>query len=304
MLISCQDKYGNECSLRPPSNTRRSLFALQNATHNESEKPKINGTDEINNSFGKQNASTLPRDIDPTVPYCEDKEFTFKYNISFSNSANENVASAKEIVHFVKARNGVQKDLYSDIATVFLSLGSTLVLDSTESLNICSNMRAYKSLITLDLQNVEFDEAFDVFSEDLTIDDATDERQCENIRSYLGFERDNIDDYEVCRTFEDIKCDYSQGKGDESVELLQNRPKGGKIPDFEGFEFKEQTFAGLQFEGNEFEGFEFEGFDPSGQLTFQEVTDIRLERADSREYKTYEVDLSYVFHERDWYVRY
>lgn len=200
-------------------------------------------------------------------------------DVSFSASAHGN--AAKEILHFVKARNGVQTDLYSDIETVSLSVGSTLVITTTESLNFCSNQRVYKSLITLDLQNVEFDEAFDVFSEDLTIDDETEERQCENIRSYLGFERDNIDDYEVCRAFEDIKCDYSEGKGDESIELLQTRAKGGKIPDFEGFEFKEQTFAGFQYGGNEFEGFEFESFDPSGQLTFEEIKKAELESPDS-----------------------
>ena len=284
MLISCQDKCGNECTLPPatPSGRRRSLFTLQNSTHDESEKPKINGTDEIDNSFGQQNASNLPGDDDTTVPFCQDKELIFTYSVSFSASAHGN--AAKEILHFVKARNGVQTDLYSDIETVSLSVGSTLVITTTESLNFCSNQRVYKSLITLDLQNVEFDEAFDVFSEDLTIDDETEERQCENIRSYLGFERDNIDDYEVCRAFEDIKCDYSEGKGDESIELLQTRAKGGKITDFEGFEFKEQTFAGFQYGGNEFEGFEFESFDPSGQLTFEEIKKAELESPDSREY--------------------
>lgn len=250
-----------------PSNTRRSLFAIQNATHDESENPKINGTNQIDNSFGQQNASTLPGNIDTAVSYCQDKEFILSYSISFSESAHEN--ATKEIFHIVKARNGVQTDLYSAVETNSLSLGSTLVITSTESLNLCSNQLVYKSLITLDVQNVEFNEAFDVFSQNMNIEDPSQESQCREVRELLGFDGDYIDDNEICREFTDTKCEFNEKDGASLYgNLGADAARGGTIKDFQGFDFKEQSFNGFAFQEGGFEGFEFEGFDESGNLTF------------------------------------
>lgn len=132
------------------------------------------------------------------------------------------------------------------------------------------------SLITLNLQNADFDEIFDEFSQDLVIQDPSQEEQCQQVREFLGFEPNYIDDYEICREYYDIKCDYENGNADA---LLFDKPRGGKIPDFQGFEFKPASFEGLVFSASEFVGFEFQGFEPSANLTFQELGEVDLEDA-------------------------
>ena len=122
---------------------------------------------------------------------------------------------------------------------------------------------------------------FDEFSQDLFITDASEEAQCQQVREFLGFEPNYVDDYEICREFYDIKCDYENGNTDA---ILFDKPRGGKIPDFQGFEFKPASFDGFVFSASEFVGFEFEGFEPSADLTFQEVEKVEMAEAASRKY--------------------
>lgn len=181
--------------------------------------------------------------------------------------------------------------MYGELGTnqTELSFGSELIVTSTKTVKLCSNDGVYEGLNIIELKNAVFNEAFDAFSEDLVIADpnANSEEECRQAREFLGFEPDYIDDYEICREFEDIKCDYDQGGGDNPFFGNAKAARGGKIPDFVGFEFKEQSFEGFEYEGNEFTGFEFEGsefvgfeftgFEPSEDLTFQEVQAIALE---------------------------
>ena len=88
------------------------------------------------------------------------------------------------------------------------------------------------SLIILNLENADFIEAFDAYTSDLNITDASDEAQCEQVREFLGFDPGYIDDYEVCGEFYDIKCDYEKGNVDTS--FFEEKRKGGTIPDFKG----------------------------------------------------------------------
>lgn len=138
------------------------------------------------------------------------------------------------------------------------------------------------SLVTLDLENADFIEAFDAYTSDLNITDASDEAQCEQVREFLGFEPDYIDDYEICREFYDIKCDYENGNADFEEK------KGGTIPDFKGFEFKPASFDGFVFSDSGFVGFEFEGFEPSPDLTFQAVGELEMSDPNICRYRCWE----------------
>lgn len=141
--------------------------------------------------------------------------------------------------------------------------------------------------------------AFEIFSEDLNITDASDEDQCQNARGLLGFAADYIDDFEICREFYDIKCDYEK-KRDEStsgatIDFSNSNfvaglatPVGGAIPDFQGFTFRPVSFKGFEFDKvDDFVGFEFKGFKRSKDLTFNEVQEVK----GSREYFLSLIDL-------------
>lgn len=53
------------------------------------------------------------------------------------------------------------------------------------------------------------------------IQDASDEEQCQNAREFLGFERDYIDDVEVCERFHEHSCDEVNDLIDEQAEAAQ-----------------------------------------------------------------------------------
>ena len=279
-----------------PPPRQRSLFGY-NSTNSDPiqlPEPQINinnsvpvlaGSDKMNSTYGQNVPSIIANvtTIDPPspAPFCQNKTFTFSFTIAFAKS--KHATATKKITHFVKARNGIQTDLLSDAGAVSeVSNGNALVVTRNESMTLCSNDATMKNLIILDLENVDYNGAFDVFLADLKIDDASDEAQCQQARSFFGFEQDYIDDYEICREIDDLRCEFDS-------ELYETGSEGGKIPDFQGFEFKQQkfegfdfeggNFEGFEFEGDEFEGFEFEGFQPSNDLSFKSVEKIDLEKA-------------------------
>lgn len=188
--------------------------------------------------------------------------------------------------------------MYGELGTnqTELSFGSELIVTSTKTVKLCSNDGVYEGLTIIELENAAFNEAFDAFSEDLVINnpDANSEAECQQVRELLGFEPDYIDDYEICREFEDIKCDYDRGGGDNPFFVDAKSARGGQIPDFVGFEFKEQSFEGFEYEGSvftgfefgesEFVGFEFTGFEPSEDLTFDELVETKLGEVESCKY--------------------
>ena len=289
--------------IAPTDTRRRSLFAIPNATHDESENPEINGTDTINNTYARDappeesynnQTDNLQPPPTPAIPVlnCQTKSLTFTYNVTYAKGNDP--AAIKEITKFIEGRNGIQTDLYGELGTdqIELSFGSELIVNTTKTTKLCSNDGVYEGLNIIELENTAFNEAFDAFSEDLVISDsnANNEAECQQVREFLGFEPDYIDDYEICREFEGIKCDYNQGGEDNPVFDNANAERGGQIPDFEGFEFKEQSFEGFEyegsvftefeFEGSEFVGFEFAGFEASADLIFQEVQKAELTKFD------------------------
>lgn len=221
---------------------------------------------------------------------------TFSYRLSFdhnSSDADDTIAypATKLFTHFVKARNGKQTDLYSHLGNATeVTFGlSPLIINATETIQLCSDDEEYQSLVIFDLQNLDFNEAFDIYSEDLNITDASDEEQCQTARELLGFDADYIDDFEICREFDDVKCDYEK-KRDESNSrgdfvLATPTPFGGAIPDFQGFTFQPISFEGFDFnEVDDFVGFEFKGFKRSKDLAFKEVQQFEMATQISREY--------------------
>ena len=275
LAVSCRDEEGNGCSLPAAvqNTTRRSLSEYNSSMLTEGSFPALDGTDVVNATYKKSHGvlsgSNATSDSSPT---CENKTFTFQYTITFASSAEDQ--SIKDIIHFIKARNGSQTDLFKVLGgiTSLSRDGSPLVIESKESLTLCSNDGVYSSLVTIDLENASFNEAFDVFSKDMLVIDANDEDQCQKVRDLLGFSMDYIDDFEICREFDNIRCEFDKIDGSSVYSRLNtDRIKGGDIPDFRGFEFQPLNFDGFDFEGTEFVGFEFAGFGDAEDLNFVEL---------------------------------
>lgn len=53
------------------------------------------------------------------------------------------------------------------------------------------------------------------------IHDPADEEQCQNAREFIGFERDYIDDVEVCERFHEYSCNEVNDIIDEQAEAAQ-----------------------------------------------------------------------------------
>ena len=66
--------------------------------------------------------------------------------------------------------------------------------------------------------------SFMKFINPLVIKDPRDQSQCENARTGLGHDNDDIDDVEVCDHLEDMLCENSFGAVDEATE------GSGKVP--------------------------------------------------------------------------
>ena len=227
---------------------------------------------------------------------CHLRTLTFSYRLSFDVNASEideiDYPETKIFTHCIKARNGIQDDLYSNLENnteiAFAINVTETTINVTETFELCSD-EIYESLIVFDLQNAAFNAAFDAFSEDLVIDDASKEEQCGTARESLGYETDYIDDFEICREFYDIQCDFNKKRDDSkssaridlSTFAAASTPRsGGQIPDFEGFTFQPLSFQGFDFEEvDDFVGFDFKGFKPSNDLLFNDVRETNMEEA-------------------------
>ena len=255
------------------STSRRTLIDdFNRPEHNASTMENLTDSDpfsepSVNNTTPVQSSALLTK-----THVCEERNLTFSFVLSADSTK---VNSSRLFTHFVKARKGIQIDLYSQLGgATEVTFGSLPhIINVTETIQLCSDDKEYDSLIIIDFQNDDFNEEFDVYSEDLIISDASDEAQCEQVREFLGFEPNYIDDFEICREFNDIKCDYQNGDAGAGV---FEKNKGGAIPGFKGFEFKPVKFDGFEFLASEFVGFEFEGFEPSADLTFNEIVDVEL----------------------------
>lgn len=288
LIISCLDENGDGCQLPPSSSSRRRvLFGYTGSQHNESEIENVTAFDQ--GSYNGTNL-TLPNDTDTSSSShlnCALMDLTFTYNITYIQDTSND--AVKSILNFIKGRNGIQTDIFEVLGNkTELSNGDSLIISSNETVELCSNMN-HTSLVALRLENADFNQAFDDFSRDLKVSDAEKEEQCQKVRELLGFDPNYIDDNEICQEFYDIKCDYD-GKGAEGGGplfevgvLLGNKPKGGKIPAFKGFQFEPLSFDGFEYDSSEFVGFEFEGFQPSGDLTFDEVREEKLDKTNTRE---------------------
>jgi len=200
--------------------------------------------------------------------YCEIRNLTFTYTISFAEKADSN--SAKVITKFNKGSEGSVKDLYDLLNSTELESGDSIVVSSQETVRLCS-YADHSALVRVDVQDRDFNEAFDDFSKDLVISDPADEDQCRQVRRFLGYDEDyNIDD-EICREYYSIKCDYDDPDYLEFVKTIKSEARGGKIPDFQGFKFEASQFEGSEFEGFEFREFQFKGFEPAPDLSFREI---------------------------------
>ena len=283
LIISCLDENGDDCQLPlPASSRRRVLYDYTGAQHNESKTTNLTDFDQGSYSGTNKTLPTSP-DQTPPEPNCSLKELTFTYNITYTQ--NDTSDPAKSITNFIKGRNGIQTDIFEVLENdTELSNGESRIITSVETVELCSNI-THTSLVALRLENAAFNQAFDDFSSDLKITNDSEEEQCQLVRELLGFDPNYIDDNEICQEFYDIKCDYD-GKGSEGggllfeVGVLLGKPKGGRIPGFQGFQFEPLTFEGFQYGSSEFVGFEFKGFQPSGPLTFQEVQKTELVKAE------------------------
>ena len=353
LIISCTDEDGEECTLPSPqtlepstmpstmpsgpsetnsnSTSQRMLNeAFNTSEHNTSTLGNVTGSDPFSNSYNEPSGSntsvlpTQPSDSPNTkTRVCEEKILTFSYRLSFdlnSSDADDTIAfpETKLFTNFVKAKDGKQIDLYSHLGNATeVTFGlSPLIINATETIQLCSDDEEYESLIIFAFQNLEFNEAFDIFSEDLNITDASDEEQCQNVRGLFGFDPDYIDDFEICREFYDTKCDYEK-KRDEStssatIDISKSNfvaglptPVGGTIPGFEGFTFRPVSFEGFEFdEVDDFVGFEFKGFKPSKDLRFNEVKEVEMVVRGAREYFLSLIDLSLFSLVSDSYTKY
>lgn len=251
---------------------------FDSSQHNTSDTVDVAGSEQFTNAYNQTNVSLPKTTSSGQTSQCVERTFNFTYHISFDEGADP--GSTKVFTNFVKARAGTQFDLYPllNSTTDILQVGSSLAITSAETITFCQNDRIYESLIAVDLQNSNFIEAFDEYTQELAIDSASDEGQCQQVRELMGFGLDYIDDNEICRGFHDIKCDFASDKGATEIDRISSAaPKGGKISGFRGFEFKPSTFNGFNFESGEFIGFDFEGFSPADDLTFNGVRKVGLE---------------------------
>ena len=283
LTVNCTDGDGNHCRLpsllASSESSRRVLFDFNQTQYNETSLDTLDGIGnlstyyQLNDTLSQTNTST-------TLPTCEDATLNFTLTLTFGNSGHSgNLQATKNIVRFIKARNGIQTDLYPKLGTDSnLSYGSTLAIEFSETLQLCSSDTVHNALIVLELVNANFNEAFDEFSRELIIADASDEETCEQVRNLLGFDKDYIDDNEICREFYETSCEFDNLEGS-----FVAGKGGGKIPEFRGFEFNPISFDGFDFQKSEFVGFEFEGFERSDDLSFQEVQKVQMEKKGERE---------------------
>ena len=123
-------------------------FPDQNIT--DSPLPEVAGSDLFNSSYGQSTTPSVTGD-DPSPssapPSCQELPFTFTYSINYAASPGAN--ASKVITHFVKARNGKQTDLYSELGDgdgdVEIAIDSSpFVFTTTETIRICSDDSVYK----------------------------------------------------------------------------------------------------------------------------------------------------------------
>jgi hypothetical protein len=121
-------------------------FSDHNITDNPL--PEVVGSDLFNNSYGQSTTPSVTGD-DPSPPSappsCQELPFTFTYSINYAASAGSN--ARKVITHFIKARNGKQTDLYSELGggDVEVAIASpSFVFNTTETIKICSDDSVYK----------------------------------------------------------------------------------------------------------------------------------------------------------------
>lgn len=285
LTVNCTGGDGNHCRLpqslipQASSESQRALFDFTQTQYNESSLNNLAGMGnlstyyQLNDTLSQTNTST-------TLPTCEDATLNFTLTLTFGNSGHSgSVQATKNIIRFIKARNGIQTDLYPKLDTdTNLSYGSTLEIVFSETLQLCSSDTVHNALIVLELVNANFNEAFNEFSEELIITDASDEATCGEVRNLLGFDKDYIDDNEICREFYDLSCEFDSLEGS----FVQGSG-GGKIPEFIGFNFNPISFDGFDFQDSEFVGFEFEGFGRSDDLSFQEVQEVEMDKKGERE---------------------
>ena len=121
-----------------------------------------------------------------------------------------------------------------DIFSVFTPLSIVLLFLSRWLRTPCVTL---KECIDARPQNGtdHFSKSFEDFAKDLVIPNASDEKQCGDVRVRLGFQSDHPFDTEVCQAFESFMCDKMFTGIDHEVEKLK------AIPDYESIPYKEIT---------------------------------------------------------------
>ena len=291
LTVTCEDLAQPDRKCRISSDYSKSgRVLIEEFDQSEPDTSNMKNLSGVFESAYNQSNTTISVTMDSSLPAaCFEKIFKFTYKVTFHKSAEPD--NSKVITHFIRGHAGIQTDLYHNLGDdpQMIYGDGPLTITSTEAMRICPNDKLHESLIVLEFEDSDFNEAFDEYSSDLVIDDPNEEAQCQQVRDILGFDLDYVDDFEICREFHDVRCDFANNEEGPSAmgREATSRPKGGKISDFRGFEFKASKFDGFEFEASEFITFEFNGFEPSPGLTFDAVQGVALEEKGVRKYIGY-----------------
>lgn len=188
VTVSCVDVGEDDQICRRPvsavtSGSRRKLsnFSYPTLINNDTNLTDLAGADGFDSGFVNVSGVIGNDTTSSPEPVCVEKNFQLTFTLTFDGSDDAANVPVKTITHFIKAKDGIQTDLFDLLqGETELAYGTPMIIQSTETMRLCSNDKDEKGLVAIDLENALFNTAFDDFAKDLTINDPNNEGECQD----------------------------------------------------------------------------------------------------------------------------